>query len=97
MVLGKAEMADNIFDYDNCVIDQDANAKDQCKKSDAIDCVAEKVKNGDMVSASVTGIASSTTPESRHPRKSATSNVTESVASKRCSSNSSDFAFAVSP
>ena len=45
LVLGKAEMTNNIFDYDNCVIDQDADAKDQCKKSDAIDCVAEKVKN----------------------------------------------------
>ena len=49
------------------------------------------------VSASVTGMAISTTPDSRQPSASAISSVTESVASNRCFSNSSDLSFAVSP
>ena len=86
---------DILYDH-NRVVDKNANTEDKREERHPVQRVAEQIKDSERECEGY-GIARRTTPDSRQPRKIAISNVTERVASSRCFSNSSDFAFAVSP
>ena len=65
-VFRQAEMPHDVLHHHDGVVHQDADGEDQRKQRDPVECVAVEIEDG-QVRASVTGTASSTTPDSRQP------------------------------
>ena len=84
-ILRQPEVADDIFDHNDGIIDENADGEDQSEQRDPVQSVSVQVKDRTRVRARVTGTANKTTPDSRQPR--ATGNEQESprrVAMNRC-------------